>query len=163
MNKLTLKHCQESAQNIPVYGDWDYRGDCPVEDGDLASFFAWVRHQYPKYQHLIFHPENEWKPGKSGGSYAHYASKIAKGMVPRMGDVVCLPIAKSAPAFICELKRLDVSKSLQSRKRKEHFLEQIVLLESQKQHGNFACLAFGFDNLKRAFIEYEKEYGNGAD
>lgn len=156
---LTLKACGQAADEsgITIYGDTEYRGDCHKEDSDLASFFSWVRFNYPEYASLIFHYESEFNP-VGGSSYGYHAKSKAKGRVDGLADIVCLPISKNSPAFICELKRADVSKSLASKKRKEHFLTQLTLLKSQAQHGAFACVALGLYAAKEAFIKYVELY-----
>ncbi len=149
---------QEAAElNIHVFGDLTFRGDCNKEDSDLASLFAHVRFNHPEYASLIFHPETEM-PVNGGGSYAYHAKSKAKGRLDGLADIVCLPIAKNAPAFVCELKRVDISKSLASKKRKEHFLNQLHLLSEQKDHGAFACVALGYDAAVEAFEQYVNLY-----
>lgn len=157
--KLTLKYCISRSEElgIKIVGDTSFRGECPLEDSDLASFFAWVRYQYPQYYNLIFHPEMEM-PVNGAGSYAYHAKSKAKGRLDGIADVVCLPISKGAPAFICELKRKNIAKSLASKKMKEHFEEQLMILSSQKQHGAIAIVALGLDAIKQAFTEYVEEY-----
>jgi hypothetical protein len=79
---LTLKSCIQAANEsgIAIYGDAGFRGDCNKEDSDLASFFSWVRFNYPVYASLIFHPEMEM-PTNGGASYAYHAKSKAKGRV----------------------------------------------------------------------------------
>ena len=158
--KLTLKTCLARADElgIEIKGDPSYRGDCPIEDSDLASFFSWVRYNYPQYESLIFHCETEFNP-TSASSYAYHTKSKAKGRLDGIADIVCLPVSSGAPAFLCELKRLDVSKSLASKKRKEHFETQLLLLSSQKSFGNIAIVALGLEATKTAFKEYIDEYG----
>lgn len=160
MQKLTLKSCLSRADElgIEIRGDVSFRGDCKLEDVDLASFFAWVRYQYPQYASFIFHPETEFNP-TGGASYNYHAKSKAKGRLDGLADIICLPISQGAPAFLCELKRQDISKSLASAKRKQHFENQLMLLSSQKAAGNFAIVALGFEAAKAAFIEYVEMYG----
>ncbi len=155
MTALTLKSCIKAAAdlNIKIYGDTGYRGYCAKEDADLASFFSWVRFNYPEYHDLIFHPETEM-PVNGGASYAYHAKSKAKGRLDGVADIICLPISKNAPVFACELKRRDISKSLASRHRKEHFNIQLMRLSSQKKCGAFASVALGIEAAKAAFIEY---------
>lgn len=159
MNKLTLKSCLARADElgVEVVGDVSFRGDCKAEDADLASFFAWVRKNYPQCAAFIFHAETEFNP-TSATSYAYHAKSTAKGRMDGIADIICLPISKGAPAFLCELKRCDISKSLASKKRKEHFENQLMLLSSQKSAGNVAIVALGFEAAKAAFIEYVEKW-----
>lgn len=160
MQKLTIPHCLNRASELGVriYGDVSYRGDCPLEDSDLASAFAWVRFNYPQYSALIFHAETEFNPTNSA-SYAYHAKSTAKGRLDGLADIVCLPISKGAPAFLCELKRKDISKSIASKQRKEHFIKQLLLLSSQIEHGNVGIVALGLEAFKSAWIEYVGKYG----
>ena len=164
MKKPTIKCCISKAESIgiKIYGDVKFRGDCPLEDSCLASFFAWVRYQYPQYANLIFHPETEM-PVNGGSSFAYHAKSKAKGRVDNLPDVICLPISTGAPAFCCELKRRDISKSLQSKSRKEHFNKQLLILRSHFEHGAVVSVALGFDNLKKSFEEYVGKYGSGIE
>lgn len=161
INKLTLNSCIESAESygIQIYGDIKFRGDCRQEDPELAFMFQYLKNKYPQYESLMFHVPNEWSP-IGGSSYAHYNIMISKGYKPRIADFICLPVSSNHPAFVCEMKRLDISKSLNSKDRKKHFIEQLMLLESQKQHGAFACIALGGDNGIKAFEKYLEEYTN---
>lgn len=159
MQKLTLKSSIARAEelNIPIVGDLKFRGECPLEDSDLASFFAWVRFKYPQYYNLVFHPEMEM-PVNGAGSYAYHAKSKAKGRLDGIADVIVLPISKGAPAFMCELKRKNISKSLASKDMKIHFEDQLMILSSQKEHGAIAIVALGLDAIKQSFTEYVKEY-----
>lgn len=158
-NKLTLKSCLARADElgVEIVGDVNYRGECKAEDADLASFFAWVRYEYPILRHFIFHAETEFNP-TSATSYTYHAKSKAKGRLDGIADIICLPISNGAPAFLCELKRCDISKSLASKKRKQHFENQLMLLSSQKSASNVAIVALGFDAAKAAFIEYVEKW-----
>ncbi len=142
---------------IEIVGDVGFRGDCKAEDADLASFFAWARKYHPEYKAFIFHAETEFNP-TGATSYAYHAKSKAKGRLDGIADIICLPISKGAPAFLCELKRCDISKSLASKKRKEHFETQLLLLASQKAAGNTAIVALGLEAVKFSFIEYVEKW-----
>lgn len=159
MQKLTLKQCIEQTHelNIPIYGDVSFRGECKKEDPELSYGYQALKLKYPQYEHLFFHVVNEWKPTGST-SYAHYTKLLNKGMKPRLADFICLPVKHGAPAFLCEVKRLNIAESLKSKARKEHYLEQISLLSSQKQNGAVVCVALGGHNLVQAFTEYVEKY-----
>lgn len=158
--KLTLKSCLDAAEKcgVTIYGDASFRGECKAEDADLAGFFAWARHEYPEYESLIFHAETEFNP-QGNSSFAYHAKSKAKGRMDGIADIICLPISHGAPAFMCELKRLDISQSLAKKERKIHFNKQLLRLQSQKEHGAVVCVALGLDNAKQAFKDYEKRYG----
>jgi hypothetical protein len=156
---ITLKHCISEAGRlgVPIIGDTELRGECKKEDPELASFMAWVRHNYPEYKNLVFHPENEMQTN-GGASFAYHAKSKAKGRLDGLCDIVCLPISLGAPALLIELKRVNFAKSLANKAQKEHFLNQIMLLSSQKKHGAVVCVALGADNAKQAFNDYVEQY-----
>lgn len=157
---MTIKSdCIDKANElgIEIVGDVDFRGKCKAEDSELAQFFTDVRFNYPEYYDLIFHVENEWNP-QSGSSYAYHAKSKAKGRLDSIADIVCLPISPGAPAFICELKRVDFSQSVKSSKDKEHFFKQLARLHSQKNFGAIAIVALGFENAYSEFEKYVREY-----
>lgn len=157
MNKaLTLKGSIGTAisSGIRVFGDLSFRGDCPKEDTDLIGFFSWVRYHYPEYSCNIFHVANEFNPNEKKSSFGFHSSSLAKGRVNGICDVICIPISEEHSSFCCELKRRDISKSLSSKKRKEHFNLQVEILKKQMIFGNYCCIALGLDAIKKAFIDY---------
>lgn len=113
---------------IPLYGDPSYRGDCPQEHVEQSSFFNRLRREYPdSYGLIAVHPRNE------GLRHIHTAIKhSAEGMAKGASDI----IIPGFPSFICEMKRLDHTKS-----RWEP--GQLEYLEAAQACGAFTCLAFG--------------------
>ena len=163
MTTITIKHCLDRAKElgVPVIGDVKFRGDCKVEDSELADFHQKVTFNYPQYADLAFHVPNEFTADKSkgGAKFAHMAKRKNKGVKDGMCDYVVLPIRLSAPVFLCEMKRRDISESIKNKKQKLHFLQQIELLASQKQHGAVVCVALGCDSAYQEFIKYVEEWG----
>lgn len=158
--KLTIKDCLDHADSlgVPVYGDTAFRGDCNLEDSELATFHQWVIFNYPHLEPLCFHYPNEWSAtSKTGGQYAHAAKMANMGVKPRLADWIFTG-TDTMPPFFLEMKRENLAKSISSAERKKHFTEQVSLLASQKQLGAFVCVALGADNAKRAFIEYMEKY-----
>lgn len=123
---------------IPIYGDTSFRGRCPLEDSETASFVQWVKYQYPEYENITTHVKNEGKRG-------HWAARNDKsmGLTQGFADV----IIASTPAFALEMKRQDHTKSKIGDGQIEHLLNVI-------HHGGFACFALNFDGAKQAFIDY---------
>lgn len=113
---------------IPLYGDPSYRGDCPPELVEQASFFNRLRREHPKTYGLIaLHPRNE------GQRFMHTAIKhSAEGMAKGASDI----IIPGKPSFVCELKRQDYRKSKWEDGQMEY-------LEAAQMAGSFVCLAFG--------------------
>ena len=126
--------------DLPVYGDQSYRGDCKTEDGEHASFVAWLRFNHPEDAALLIHPHNE---GKRTQAQISMAKKM--GLNPGASDI----IIPGAPAFVCEIKRKDHTKS--------HWQPgQIDYLEAAINAGCFVAVALGNDGAKAAFAEWKK-------
>ena len=140
--------------DIPVYGDVSYRGNCPAEGMEQVTFVNRVRREHPKtWGRIIFHPRNE-------GIRTHYQvlHEKAAGMTTGASDI----IIPGGPAFVCEIKRRDHSKSKLSE-------EQETYLHAAKEAGAFVCIALGADAAWQAFEDYvagraaQRQGGCGAD
>ena len=116
---------------IPVYGDQLFRGKCPTENVEQASFFNRLRREYPISWGLIaLHPRNEGL--KEKGQFSTVLKHKAEGMTPGAADI----IIPASPSFVCEMKRRDHTQS--------HWQEgQIEYLEAASAAGAFACVALG--------------------
>jgi len=91
---------------IPVYGDITFRGKCPPEEVEQASFFSRLRREYPDtYGAIAIHPRNEGL--KEKGQFSSVIKHAAEGMTKGATDIV-IP---GCPAFVCELKRQDHTQS----------------------------------------------------
>lgn len=160
MTKLTLQSCLDHADSlgVPVYGDATFRGECKLEDSELATFHQWVIFNYPHLEPLCFHYPNEWSAtSKTGGQYAHAAKMANMGVKPRLADWIFTG-TDTMPPFFLEMKRENLAKSISSTERKKHFCEQCDLLHRQKQLGAVVCIALGADNAKVAWKEYWSKY-----
>jgi hypothetical protein len=104
---------------LKVY-DSGFRGKCPLEAAEQATFFNRIRREYPD-------------------TYGKIATHIKK--TKGASDI----IIPCSPAFVCELKRKDRTKSTV-------YDEQIEYLKAAHDLGAFACLAFGVDEAWRAFL-----------
>lgn len=112
---------------------------CPSESLEQITFFARLRREYPDTYGLIaIHPRNEGKR-----SHAQVMIQKSEGMTPGAADIV-IP---GAPAFVCELKRRDHTKS-------QWQDGQIEYLEASKKAGAFVCVALGCDAAWLAFQEW---------
>ena len=122
--------------DIPVFGDKSFRGPCPSESAEQVTFFARLRREYPDTYGLIaIHPRNE-----GARHHAQTMRQKSEGMTPGAADIV-IP---GRPAFVCELKRRDHTKS----KWQDG---QIKYLEAAKKAGALACIALGCDSAWEAF------------
>jgi hypothetical protein len=124
---------------IIVYGDTDFRGSCPSESAEQVTFFARVRHRWTEtYGRLAVHVRNEGIRG-----YMQAARHKAEGMTPGAADV----IIPGAPAFVCEIKRRDHTKSQWQDGQEDYLI-------AAKEAGAFVCVALGADAAIDAFEAY---------
>lgn len=125
--------------DIPVYGDQSFRGDCPSESMEQVTFFNRLRREYPdSWGAVAIHPRNE-------GVRTHYQvmKEKSEGMTKGASDV----IIPGAPAFVCEIKRKDHTKSQWQDGQKEY-------LYAAKKTGAFVCIALGADAAQIGFREF---------
>jgi len=115
---------------LAVYGDQEYRGKCPTEANEQITFFARLRKEYPDtYGLTAIHPRNE------GKRHAAQTMRIkAEGLTPGSADI----IIPGRPAFVCELKRRDHTKSHWEDGQREY-------LFAANHTANFTCVALGCD------------------
>jgi hypothetical protein len=126
-------------QNIPLYGDPSYRGPCPIESVEQASFFNRLRRDYPdSYGAIAIHPRNEGL--KKNGQFSAVIKHAAEGMTKGAADIV-IP---AAPAFVCELKRQNHVKS-------QWQDGQLEYLTAAHNAGAFVCVALGAKAAWEAF------------
>jgi len=126
--------------NIPIYGDIDYRGKCPTETTEQVSFFNWMR-QKTDYGPIAIHIRNEGKR-----HYTQASKHKIEGMCTGAADI----IIPGKPAFVCEMKRQDHTKSTISD-------DQIEFLKAAQNNGAFVCIALGCAAALEAFEEWQKE------
>lgn len=118
-------------QNVPLYGDPAWRGKCPQEKVEQASFFNRLRQEYPdSWGLLAIHPRNEGQ--LRGGQFGAIIRHKAEGMSPGASDI----IIPGCPTFICEMKRRDITQSKWQDGQQEY-------LEAASKAGAFACVALG--------------------
>lgn len=112
---------------LNVYGDQSYRGPCPTENAEQITFFNVLRRDYPQLGKIALHIKNEGKRN------IHQAIRDkAEGMVTGASDIV-IP---GKPSFVCELKRLDHTKSVWQPGQQDY-------LEECQIRGSFVCVALG--------------------
>ena len=126
-------------EGIMVFGDKKYRGDCPVEDADLITFFNQLRKKYPHLADVALHIKNEGKR-----NVRQVQRDRAKGALNSgASDIVIV----GAPAFVCELKRKDHTKSIIT-------AEQVKFLNNAEDSGSFVCIALGWEAAIEAVDGY---------
>lgn len=144
-----MKH---DSSPVPIYGDVKWRGKCPLEEVEQASFFSRLRREYPDtWGNLAVHPRNEGQ--LRGGQFRAIIKHKSEGMSPGAADI----IIPGSPAFICEMKRQDITKS------KWQDGQQAYLAAAQNA-GCFSCVALGAVAAWQAFEEWLDCYSQlGSD
>lgn len=120
--------------DIPVYGNVNFRGKCPREGAEQATFINQLRKQYPHIAEICIHIENE---GKRTHSQAMKAK--AQGLVAGASDI----IIPGGPSLVMEIKRQDHTQS----KWQDG---QIEYLQSARQSGSMVCVALGWEGALQA-------------
>ncbi len=116
---------------FPVFGEPRYRGPCPTENVEQASFFSRLRREYPDTWGLLaLHPRNEGL--KEGGQFSSVLKHKAEGMTAGAADIV-IPAGRS---LVIEMKRCDPTKSAWQP-------GQVAYLQAAHNAGAFACVALG--------------------
>mgnify|MGYP003558395001 FL=1 len=129
---------------LPVFGDTDFRGECPLEEAEQATFFSQLRKLHPDtYGRLAMHPKNEGK--RRGAQFAQLARDKALGMTKSAPDVV-IP---GAPTLLIEIKRQDHTQS----KWQDG---QVEYLQTAQSLGCFVAVALGWEGAMEAFELWAK-------
>ena len=129
---------------LPVFGDASYRGECPLEEAEQATFFSQLRKLHPDtYGRLAMHPKNEGK--RRGAQFAQLARDKALGMTKSAPDVV-LP---GSPTLLIEIKRQDHTQS----KWQDG---QVEYLQTAQSLGCFVAVALGWKGAMEAFELWAK-------
>lgn len=127
---------------LSVYGSLEFRGECPKEGMEQATFFNRLRTRWPDTLGVIaLHPKNEGV--RSGKDFQALSKDKALGMAVGASDV----IIPGLPAFVCEIKRQDHTKSSWQPRQQEYLL-------AAKNNGAFVCVALGADAAIQAVEEW---------
>jgi hypothetical protein len=126
-------------KGLKVFGDPSFRGDCRKEQAEQIDAFAWLRFHHPELAKIAVHPKIE---GKRSWGQVHFDKK--DGSINKGASDVIVP---ANPAFVCEIKRKDHTKSRWQKGQKEY-------LETATDYGAFACVALGAEGFKQAVNEY---------
>lgn len=137
---MRLSELQEIG--VGVYGDIGFRGECPAERVEMATFFNRLRREFPiTWGRLALHPRNEQM--LRGGQHQAIVRHRAEGMTPGAADII-IPAAR---AFVCEMKRQDHTKSRWQPGQAEYLIEAY-------NKGAFACVGLGADGAWQALEEW---------
>jgi hypothetical protein len=128
--------------DIRVFGNPDFRGNCPTENADQVTLFAAIRRQWPKtWGRLAFHPRNEGKR-TIGQAMWQKAEGLTEGTV----DLI-IPTARP---LVMELKRRDHTKSKWQPGQEDY-------LRSAQDAGAWVCLALGWEAAWEAVKAWDAE------
>jgi len=120
-------------QDIKVFGNMDFRGDCAKEDLELITFFNQLRIKYPKLAQVAIHPDNEGLVFGTG--FNNHTRQKAKGAIRNgAADIIIV----GCPSFVCEIKRKDHTKSRWQD-------GQLDFLQTSQELGAFVCVALGYE------------------
>ena len=123
-------------KRIRVYGDINYRGDCPKEDAESQTFVNQMRKRFP---HVLFtHIKNEGKKTKAQSDFDK-----SMGMQNGMPDFILLGV----PPLPLEMKRRDHTKS------KWQPNQQEILLQLAEQ-GCMSVVALGWEAAMQAVEDW---------
>ena len=126
-------------KKIRVYGDTEFRGQCATEAVEQVTFFNRLRLWWgDSYGMIALHPRNEGQR-----HFRQVAREKAEGMVKGAADV----IIPASPAFVCEIKRRDHTKSQWQDGQQEY-------LNAAQKAGAFVCVALGADAAWEAFDDW---------
>jgi hypothetical protein len=115
-------------KEIRVYGDQSFRGECPTETAEQITFFNIVRRDFPEVGKIATHIRNE-----GVRTHNQAARQKAEGMTVGASDI----IVPGCPAFVCEMKRQDHTKSRWQDGQIEYLLQA-------QENGAFVCVALGY-------------------
>lgn len=109
---------------------------------EQVTFFGRLRRTYPtSYGILALHPRNE-----GVRTHLQAAKEKSEGMSTGATDIV-IP---GAPAFVCELKRRDHTKSKLAE-------EQLAYMRAARAAGAYVCIALGVDAAWEAFEDWRRD------
>lgn len=129
---------------LAVYGDTNFRGDCPPESAEQITFFSRLRAEHPDTLGVLaLHPKNEEK--RKGRQFQQLARDKAMGLSPGASDI----IIPGCPAFVCEMKRQDHTKS-------KWQPGQLEYLEAAHNAGAFVCVALGWEAAMEAVKAWQE-------
>lgn len=124
---------------LPVYGDQNYRGPCPLEAAEQATLINWLRRTYPdSVGRLVVHAANAGKR-----SHRQAAHAISQGLTRGAPDI----IIPGKPTLLLEIKRQDHT---QSRWQPG----QLDYLQAAQRLGAYVCVALGHAAAIEATLEW---------
>jgi len=131
-------------ENIPVYGDINYRDKlCPKESAEQITFVSRIINRYPlTYGRIILHPKNEQR--LINGQFSAISKDRAMGSLNKGASDIIIP---GNPAFVCEIKRRDHTQS----KLEDWQIEYLLACDIV---GCFVCVALGCDAAMEAFNKW---------
>lgn len=121
-------------KRIPVYGDKEFRGECPKEAEEQRTAIKCIREYWPDTLGLlVLHPRNEGRR-----NYRRYQTERLEGLTAGASDI----IIPGNPSLVIELKRQDHTLCRLSESELKYLLAAV-------DSGSHAVIALGW----RAVIE----------
>lgn len=130
---------QISSAGIPLYGDPNWRGKCPLEAAEAVSFFCQLRAEFPELAKVATHIRNEGKRTKRQG-YQHQQ----EGMNTGASDV----IIPTCPPIVMEMKQRDHTESEISNKQ----IKYLIAVAGLGAFTGVALGAAGAMDMVRAWV-----------
>lgn len=127
-------------ENLKVYGDISFRGDCSKEEIEQITFFNQLKKIYPDIAELATHVQNEGVKSKQKA-----ARDARSGLNQGMADIIIIGV----PPCLIEMKRQDHTKSKWQKNQKKKLLLAQDL-------GAFACVALGYKAALEAVEDWIK-------
>ena len=127
---------------LPIFGDIDYRLVCPLERAEQTKAFNYIRRYGGVLGQIALHPRNE---GKRTFAQARFQKR--EGLTGGACDI----LIPSRKPFLCEIKRLNPSKSKVEK-------GQVEFLYNCKIAGGFSCFALGAIGAVDAFNYWRNHY-----
>lgn len=124
---------------LPLYGEPSFRGDCPTESAEQATFINRLRQKYPDtLGKIVVHIKNE---GMRHGWQADRDKAL--GMTTGACDI----IIPGNPTLMIELKRRDHTKS-------RFQAGQLEYMQNAQAAGAIVCVALGADAAMQAVKDW---------
>lgn len=115
---------------------------CRHEAVEQINAIAWLREKHPQYAVMAFHVPNE------GNIPVQYRQDLLRqGLLPGVSDIIIIKSSQIFPAGVFEMKRASVAKSKVSP-------EQRKFIQLAEMDGKMACLTYGAEAFKAAFLDY---------
>jgi len=120
-------------------------GKCRSETAEQMDCMSWLECHYPDRAGLCFHPSNETTVDKRKPGWAmHLEKRRRMGVKKGAPDIIDLWGTDRWRSGVFELKALNGKATK----------EQVEFLESADARGSFCAICYGFEEFKKAWLDY---------